>query len=706
MGLLAGQTDSPSNLTGPRDRPRQLLPLPPYDLIVRVSGNAVQLLAVDRAQFITADGNLSGSTKYIFYWVAMMDSSTHDGRLEALNRALVVGSVPRTYVSGQRLPCPLLTDARFTSGYFLCVGMDDEGNVSQGILASSAQSSTILDGSVPGPVTDLQISEDGEQANGTVVSVLSFTYVAPNPKNSFIGIQPVIRDYPAVGDLTEFGPLGYGGPGGGAGGGQLRIVPARRTGDGTITITMSSVVGTGTHFTLFAKTGDQIEVFGVLGRVTVNSDTLMTLDVAWPATAPVVTAVDQYVMIGRCRVYAVALSQLLAHTDDQTDWPYVDVDIDGLLSAPNAPAALTLTPFGNGIRGQFAQVAGVGIRGYLVFRSTGTSVDLFNAFQIGKEIRHDPTTPNGGTILQFEDTNFTVFEREQGQIFRYYVKTVNVRDEWSGLFATATAACRLDAPSDNSPTNPAREIALNQLWDGHINGTAGLVGVGDAGQDVNMGGTPPAGRARWAGVAGGVGVAPSHVSSTEVILAMSAPAAVGQSAIQQDIGGWDNAAATDRRLPTNKLLCLQVKARTTGGQPNGTLFLEIQQWNGGAQSGVANYRQRLSNDVLDTTATSLAIQGSDIVTDYTVYWGVFVPDPNVVTTFFRARIHYDVTNWNGVNVFVTEAMLAIAETLPPYNPQMADPSITYTRPSGGAPLPHGGFDPDNGGGRDRIPLPP
>ena len=65
-------------------------------------------------------------------------------------------------------------------------------------------------------MTDLQISEDGEQANGTVVSVLSFTYVAPNPKNSFIGIQPVIRDYPAPGDLTEFWPLGSGAPGGGA----------------------------------------------------------------------------------------------------------------------------------------------------------------------------------------------------------------------------------------------------------------------------------------------------------------------------------------------------------------------------------------------------------------------------------------------------------------------------------------------------------
>lgn len=679
--------------------------LPPKDLKVKRDGGMVRLVAIERGKFIATSGVLSGAVQYVFYWVAEADVTTQAGRNAARARAEVIGIVARTYVDDQELPSGILADARFASGFFMCAGSSDF-DLSDDVIVSASQSGDILDGSIPGTVTDLQISESGEQANGTAVSVLAFTYVAPNPKNSFIGIQPIIADYPAVGDLTEFGSLGYGGPAGGAGGGLLRILPARRTGDGTISIVGTAVTGTGSHFTLFAKTGDQLEVFGVRGRVTVNSDTSMTLDSAWAATSPVVLNVGQYVVIGRCRVYAVSLSQTFAHSADQSTWPFVDVDLDGELSPPNAPAILTLTAFGNGIRGQFAQVAGVGIRGYLVFRSTGVTNDISTATQIGKEIRHDPTTPNGGTVLQFEDTNFTVYEREHGQVFRYYVKTVNVRDEFSAIYATATADCRLDAPADNAPTNNAREIALNQLWDGHINGTAAPVAIGDAGQDVNMGGAPPAGRSRWFGTTSGVGVAPGHVSSTEVILAMSAAAAAGQSAVVQDIGGWDNATAANRRLPTNKLLCLQVKARTTGGQPNGILHLEVQQWNGGVQSGTAHYRQRLSNDVLDVSATSLAVAGSDILTDYAVYWGVFVPDPNAVTTFFRARIYYEVTNWNGVNIYVTEAMLAVAEVLPAYTPQMADPAITFTRPSGGAPLPPGGFNPDDGTGRDHIPLIP
>lgn len=676
---------------------------PPKDLKVKRDGGMVRLVAIERGKFIATSGLLSGAVQYIFYWVAEADVTTQAGRKAALARAEVIGIVARTYVDDQELPSGSLADARFASGFFMCAGSNGD-DLSDEVIFSASQTGDILDGTIPGPITDLQISEEGEQANGTVVSVLDFTYVAPNPKNSFIGIQPVIADYPAIGDLTEFGPLGYGGPAGGAGGGLLRILPARRTGDGTITITTSTILGTGTHFTLFAKAGDQIEVFGVRRRIfAVNNDVSITLFASWP-TDPAVTNVGQYVVIGNCRIYAVSLSQTFAHSADQSTWPFVDVDLDGELSPPNAPAVLTLTPFGNGIRGQFAQVAGVGIRGYLVFRSTGVTNDISTATQIGKEIRHDPTTPNGGTVLQFEDTNFSVYEREHGQVFRYYVKTANVRDEFSAVYATATADCRLDAPADNAPTNNAREIALNQLWNGHINGTAAPVAIGDAGQDVNMGGAPPAGRSRWFGTTSGVGVAPGHVSSTEVILAMSAAAAAGQSALVQDIGAWDDATAANRRLPTNKLLCLQVKARTSGGQPNGILHLEVQQWNGGAQSGTAHYRQRLANDVLDVSATSLAVAGSDILTDYGVYWGIFVPDPNAVTTFFRVLIHYDVTNWNGVNIFVTEAMLALAEVLPAYTPQMADPAITFTRPSGGAPLPPGGFDPDDGTGRGAIPL--
>lgn len=609
------------------DGPRRPLIAPPYDLLVQREGSAVRLAAIDRGRVISS-GELSGATKYLFFWVAQMDASTQEGRLAGKARAVLVGSIPRTYVDRQALYGPLLTDAKLGSGFFLCSGADDEGNEGR-FIVSTEQDGAILDGALPGNVTDLQISESGEPANDTTLSLLAFTYVAPRPLGAFSAIQPAIRDYPAVGDLTFFGPLDYSGAGGGAGGGLLRIIPARRTGNGTISIAGTAVTGVGTTFTQFAQADDQIEMFGTRRRIlTVNSDTSITLTAVWPAS-PAVIGVEHYVVIGKCRVYAIALSEAFTHDQNQANWPFKDVDLDGELSAPNAPATLILTPYGNGIRGQFVQVAGLGIRGYAVFRSTGSTDDLTTATQIGKEIRHDPTTPNGGTVLQFEDTNFSVHEREEGQVFRYYARTLNVRGESSSGYATAIASCRLDSPSDLTPVVPGI-TSKNLLFNGFISGTTGGgVSAADVSQDTYMGGAPGAGHARWqARTVGGTITGAGHQSQTEVLLhsAVGGPGSE-RDEIYQRIGGWGNSTAANRRIDRGQHVTLSVHARTSGGQPNGSFSLSIGMLdNAFAQCAIYSVRARLADDTLDWSGNAVSIPGSSMTTDDQMYFGTFSPD--------------------------------------------------------------------------------
>lgn len=705
--------------------------LPPKDMKVKSDGGMVRLVAIERGGFISTSGILSGAVQYIFKWTAEADATTQAGRVAAFTRGEVVGIVARTYVDGQELPSGSLADSRFASGFFMCAGSNGD-DLSDDVIFSASQSGDILDSSIPGPVTELQISEDGEQANGTIVSVLSFTYIAPNPKNSFIGIQPVIADYPALGDLTEFGPLGYGGPAGGAGGGLLRIVPARRIGDGTITITTATVAGTGTHFTLFAKAGEQIEVFGVLRRIfAVNNDGSMTLDSSWPAT-PAVTNVGQYAIIGRCRVYAVALSQLLAHSVDQTTWPFVDVDIDGVISPPNAPATLTLSRFGNGIRGQFAQVAGTAIRGYIVYRSAGLTNDITTATQVGLEIRHDPTTPNGGTVLQFEDSNFTSYDREYGNAFRYYVRTINVRDMLSSGYATATVSPRVDAGGDGG--DPEGKLGLkNLLFNGAFGGTVGnVILANDTSQDaffaviagVDVPGRPydsasgqayGIGRFRgythWESGDAGTGAAGAVKFYNGSEARFDAPGAAKTWFLWQEVEAWDsNAAAPPTpfiKVKKDSVCCWAVKVAKDPGsaQPNGTVTIVAELYSNGTFQGYApkRYRDSATDALLFATgsAARVDISGADLLSDWVLFFGVFRLDSSVGTV---RQVRFAISWFDGTQgkVRVCEAMVNDGEERGIFTPDMGDVTVSIPVPVD----PPGPIGDGDGHPHDRIPLEP
>lgn len=695
---------------------------PPHDLLIQREGNAIRLAAIDRGRYISS-GRISSATKYAFYWASEADTSTRDKLDAAFRLAVLVDQVPRTYVEREAIYGTLLTDAKYGSGFFFCVGMDDAGNKSAYVV-SARQNNEILSGAIPGPVTDLQISESGEPANETTLSVLAFTYVSPAENgDSFVGIQPVIDDYPAVGDRTQFTPLLYGGPPyQGAGGGILRIVPARRTGNGTISIAGTAVTGVGSTFTLFAKADDQLEVFGIRRRIqSVNSDTSITLTAAWP-TAPAVSGVAQYLAIGKCRVYALALAESLEHTYDETLWPFVDVDIDGDLSAPNAPATLTLTPFGNGIRGQFVQVAGVGIKQYVVYRSTGTTDDITTATEIIPPIKHDQTTPNGGTVLQFEDTKFTVYEREQAEEFRYYIRTVNVRDEPSSTYVTATAACRLDSGQDGS--DPPFKMGLkNLIYNGFFGGTNGNPILSndtsqDATFDVTVGTHEPGepfgaasgqsygtgkfrGYTRWESSDGGSGAGGS-VFFQDGEARFSAPGAGKVWYLYEEIEAWDTAQGPAFvKLEKDGTCCWGIMLARDAAQTNGTVTIYLELYDDNTITSEALLRTRnATTDVLEYTAGHVDVAGSDLLTTWTWHYGVFKLDSSQGPV---KQLRVNIAWFNGTQGIVraAKAMLNAGEEMGVPTPDMGDTTVAYPVPGD----PPGGFEDGDGhrGGFIQIP---
>lgn len=719
-----GGGDAPSERIDERRIP---LVLPPHDFALQREGNALRPFVVERGKVISS-GALSSATKYLIYWVETMDLTSRAGTDAGFARAVVVCSpIARTYIERAAIYGDLLTDSKFSSGYFMCVGADDEGERSDYIIAS-LQNLAILNGAIPGPVTDLQVSESGEPANGTVLSVLGFTYISPTINgDAFVGIQPVINDYPNLGDQTEFTPLLYSGPPyRGAGGGILRIAPARRFDPdpaATIAIAGTAVTGTGTKFTQYAKADDQIEVFNTRRRIaTVNSDTSITLTASWPAD-PAVSAVAEFTILGKCRVYAVALSQTFNHSFDVSTWPFVDVDIDGVLSAPNAPATLDLQNFGNGIRGQFVQVAGTGIRGYIINKSTGTTDDITTSTQIGKEIPHDPTTPNGGTVLQFEDSDFTTYERENGQVFRYYVRTINVRGDISAAYATDTETCRLDSGKDGG--DPIGKLGLkNLLYNANCCGTiANTVLANDTSQDAfmftdasNLPGRPYAaaagqafgtgryiGHTRLESSTSGAAALPFHSNGSEIHYPF--PGNTKVSYVYEEVDAWNTGSGVPRSAKVKKGGVYTVSCylkREGGDQPNGTFGIYIDQYNGGVFLIEAPRRFRDSGtdeyDWLTGAAAHYDVSGADLTLDWQRFTYVVKLDIDPALTVKQVRLNWAWFNGTQGGIVMCQRMFNEGEEAGVWTEDMGDSYIG--RPNNPAEPPGGIGD----GPGDRMPY--
>lgn len=678
-------------------------PLPPKQFRVQKAQNGIRFFAADRDRLAPEDGRLSSSVRYRVRWAQACDTNDTDKIEAAFVRSTIIGTIEGTGKEGVEASC-YVVDPMYGTGYYFCTGVDGDGLEGEEYSQPVRVTSQILDDSIPGDPTHVQVTESGAAHNDVVYSEISVSCRAPNPLTSFAGVQLFLRYYQDLNSLVQEGYVhNYSGPAGGSINFKVTYPVCRRRGTGTISATNGSAAVTGSAFLTQSRAGDQIEILGVRSTIqSVNSDTSITLTANW--TGRTVAAFTDYNIIGKIEVYLVAISRGGTHRFDWQNAPMVAVLFDGDLSAPNAPS-IAATAEGNDVRIDLTPVVGTKIDRYVIYRGTGAAV-AFSSCEPIKTIAADTNNTNG--LLQWVDSKFSYYEREQGQTFSYYATAVNVADQESAASTRAEASCRLDAAGDNAPPVNAREIAKNILWNGMLGGTAGgNVVLGDAAQDTMMGGgAAPAGFNRWFLLTAGAGNFPTFQNATEVLLSIGGGAgAAGTSAIAQDIDAWDHATPGNHRIPKGKTLVFQVKLRTSGGQPDGTVYIDIEQYNGGALGPIASVRNRLSDDTYDYSATSVPFDGADLdATDYQIIWGVFVLDTTATTTKIRARVFYSTNNYNGVDVYITEAMLSVGETLPAYTPEHVDANITYDPPTGGAPLPPPEFDPEDGGLRGLIKM--
>lgn len=671
-----------------------LAPGLPKDFKVEQVGAAIRLRVTDRNRAIAR----SGSVSYSIGWANSVDTTTTAGLDAGAARCEFFPSLPAPGIEDRDVTL-FLQDTRYQTGVFYCFGVDRDGTRSKSYLWTSALTNVITDLSIPGDGKHLQISENGEGNGDSTVSVMAVSIQAPNPLGSLDLFQLYFKNYPSLGDFEEGDSARYTGAAGGTIQFQARNAVGRRKGTGTITGIAGAVIsGTGTRFTHEVNVGGLFEALGVQGIVQSLTDTAITLTSAWTGKA-IVSFTDFY-LYPLVTVYCVSVSKGGTRRTDIENAPSVSLVLDGNDSAPNAPT-FTANPVGNAIRLDITPVIGTRVEHYNVYRGTGSGL-AFTACALIGSVKHDPTNILG--TIPYSDENFTLFQREQQQVFSYFVTSVMraTTPLESAASAEVDGACRLDSPADGGAPMPARFPAASLTWNNMFSGTPGPVLLADGVQDTQMNLVRPAGFNRWVGSASGGGSTPGFQNGTEVILAMAGGiGSAGSSILTQKIGGWDGA---NGRVPKGKMVTVQFKVYHTPGTVNGSLQVQAAHYNGVPIVGLAFLRRRLSTDVLDYTSTNLVIPGSEIIATPQIYWGAFLLRDNVPTTEIELQIAYVTTSYSGVNLVITEPMLSLGDGLPYWSAPI-DPNTLYGPPGVAATVPPGRFVDRDGSVRDWIPLP-
>jgi hypothetical protein len=677
-------------------RLRWLDPLLPKDFKIISTGNGVRVTVIGRSNTVPG-ATLSGSERYDIHWAAECDSSTRDGIAAGFGRSSVVGSVDEPGVEGMPAET-MITDEKYLTGWYFLTGVNGAGMRSEPSQPRQITNG-ILDSRVPPPVDHFKVTESGEPHEGTVYSALAVSYRAPSPLNGFARLQLLLENYPNRGELTEWISKRYLGLGGGFASFKALVQTARRPGVGTVTTDGTAVVtfGGGENLPLRCFPGDALEILGVRGIVdTVDSPTQLTLTAPWGGAE--VTDFAEYVLIGRVRVYGRSVSAGGGYETDLSRVPWVDVLLDGELSPPNPPI-LTGQRGGNVIRLSATLPAGTGISHAVLYRGTGTA-KLFEECLPIKTWPGDQISANA--TLQYEDHDFTTFERENLQVFTYFAVAVNVRGQQSDPSVPVEVACQLDSPADGSPTYPGRDQPKNLLWNGMMHSSSyRVVDDTDTDQDTQMGGVaPPAGFFRWDDESTGGNIA-HFQNDTEIILPWNA---IGQySGCVQRMDSWNS---PNGHVPPGSIITVQFRARTSGGAPNGLLRVDMRQYNSsGTLVGFATVRKRLPDDTIDESATVLSIDPADLESDQRLYVGIFRPRTDLNCHHLRLRIRYEDAT-GPANVLITRAMASVGEGLPLFTGEIVDPDIIFGPPGGGAPMPPGGFPDGDGSGKGVIDLLP
>lgn len=676
-----GETGDAEELARVRERVDRLLlpPRLPKNVTIEDTGNGVRVQIIGRER-----GPTDGTVRFDVRYVAECDPSDSTKLAAAVGRSTIVGLIPNP-AKNDAFAQTTVSDGQYRSGWFFITAANLLDEIS-GPSAPVRIGDAVHDRAVPPPVEHLQMSESGEPHDGMTWSAVDIAYRAPNPLRGFNAIEPIVKDYPTRGEWTSFGRKEFNGLAGGSASVKLLLQPARRPGLGTVTASTASAVvtfGGSENALIQVQPGDYLEILGVRAQIK-SVDTALQVTLGTPGGASAnwpgedVAAFAAYLFIGKVRIYVRSLSAGLGYEEDFSVIPYGDVVLDAEMSAPNAPT-LAVENAGNLIRAAVTLTNDENLERVVLYRGTGAGVAFADCEPI-KTWPPDDVKPSA--TLTYEDTDFTAYEKEQGQTFTYYAVAINKRGQRSAPSAAAQASCRLNSGREGS--DPPGKLGLfNRLYNGFIAGTAlNPVLASDTSQDTNfpvvaavdVPGRPygdPAGNlagigryighTRWSGTDGGTGAGGSIFFDQETEVRISAPGTGKAWYLFQEIEAWNSAlGAKAKRLKKDGLCCWSVYLARAATATDGIVGIYIEVYNNGAFVGIVprRYRDSASDELVWATGVSAYIEvaGANLLQDWVRYYGVFKLDSSLGTV---KQFRFNVARIGGVSgvVRVCQAMV-------------------------------------------------
>lgn len=717
-------------------RNRTLAPRGPRSFRIEKAGTGFRAIVTDWPHESIAVAG-TGTFQFLLYWVEDLDQTSAQGIADGFGRrTLLSPAIPAPGPSSRNnrgagmQVIQFYSDPKYQVGYFFMTGVDSEGNESAPVGPVKVISGN--GGTVPADVEHFQVSESGEIRDGSLVSVVSYSFRVPTTGGVIENVQFMYLNYPTLNEFSEGQSVRVTVGRGATQTGQLVFPRGLRTGNGSISIAGTAVTGVGTEFLTLAAAagGDQIEVFGVLGRIdSVSSNTSMTLVSAW--SGPAISGVDDWMVIGAVTIYAVSEGRNGARRDDPANAPSVLVDLDGNLSPPIAPGSVFISNIGGIVRIEADQVSGTQIDSYILYRSTGSLVDSGMALSppqpdIGTtQIDGKPADANpvAGSLVQFNDSDFTDTQKEDGQAFVWYV-TVRSGNLESAA-ASAVGTCRLTSSQDVDPSLTGRVGLKNLLYDSFIGGTAGNTVIDtDTSQDGfngtsagNLPGKPYGGsgaaagsgkfvgHTRWHSTTDGAAAIATFINGNEVKIV--APGLGKTTRMWQEIDAWDIGlgGAAGNKITRGGFYVISALFRYDAGlgQPPGTFNFWIDQWSNNTHSGDSLRRYRDPADQVlkyHAQGSGLNIEsnpGSVLLATWQRFYAIYQLDTTITTK--QIRMNYSLSNCTTGELRICRVMLNEGEDIGYWTGDMGD--TTVSQPVGSGPPAGGG---DGPGTRDPLPA--
>lgn len=670
-----------------RVRRRSRAALQPISFTAKRDDGGVLFRIVDRDPIIEGQG----AVRYDILWAADVNLSTAETIAAGFARAVQVLSIPAPGKANAEAARHLFGE-RYLIGYYFCVGYDSTNTPGEP-TPPIAMGDTSTGGGYPDDVSHFSISESGEVHNGVPYSVISFIYQAPNDSR-FAGVKFFVKDYPVINEIYQTHFHRHVGQLGGTGQDKFKWEVGRRKGTGRLLqIATVNIIGSGAPATKFRSemnAGDYIEARGhtqEIGTVYTTTDFLALLSANW--TGPNVVDLDDWWIIPLVTIYAVSVGKDGSHREDVTNAPSVTVLLDGLLSAPVAPV-LTGNYDANGVstlgeinRLEWDQLAGTEIKAYHLYRGLGAAAAFVDCTHIGTRM-HDANNLAGGHH-SFDDKDFTITQKEQNQVFSYYLVAENWREQRSSPSSRVEVACRLNNAGSGDPTIPSRSGVKTLLYNGAFAGTVGNnVDDLDVSQDTFNADVARigAGWNRWeSGVSGGAVTRPKHIANDQVIFAP--PGAGGSARLWQGVKAWE--AAADPIIKEGAVLTFQALIKHDGTLPDGTFTMYLESLD--AVQAHNEYCPRRYRDPADdalkwtaaTSAAILTVPVASLLSTWQLFFAVFLPSTTAALDIAELRVNWGWDDGTVGNIYVTQPMLSYGEELANWSGEMVERLMRHPR---------------------------